>query len=131
MKRLNFYLIILFVFVAQQAVAQREGGNREERQQKLKAQKVAYITDHLNLTVEESQKFWPLYNEFEAKRDKILNDRHEISKNYNKGEQTLSDKELEKLTDDFLASFAAEAKLSQDYCTIFKTALPIKKGATV
>lgn len=35
--------------------------------EKLKALKVAFITERLELTQEEAQKFWPIYNAFEVR----------------------------------------------------------------
>jgi hypothetical protein len=43
---------------------------REKREQ-IKSIKVAYITNELSLTPEESAKFWPLYNAFEEKQQEI------------------------------------------------------------
>lgn len=40
-------------------------GTRKER---IKALKVAFITEKLNLTSEEAAKFWPVYNAFEEKQ---------------------------------------------------------------
>ena len=33
----------------------------------MKALKTAHITDQLDLTSAEAEKFWPIYNEFDAK----------------------------------------------------------------
>ncbi|MCF7568574.1 sensor of ECF-type sigma factor [Sabulilitoribacter arenilitoris] len=63
MKKILFILILL---VSVNAIAQR-GGKRE----KIKALKVAFITDKLNLTAKESQKFWPIYNAFEEETNAI------------------------------------------------------------
>jgi hypothetical protein len=47
------------------------GQNRMNRmdQDKMKAYKIAYITDRLDLTATEAQKFWPIYNEISDKID--------------------------------------------------------------
>lgn len=37
-------------------------GNNQEKREKIKIQKIAFITDNLDLTVEEAEKFWPVYN---------------------------------------------------------------------
>ncbi|MFT5752778.1 MAG: hypothetical protein ACI828_002040 [Flavobacteriales bacterium] len=44
---------------------------QKERQEKVKALKVAFITEQLDLTPAEAQKFWPIYNIFEDKMSKI------------------------------------------------------------
>ena len=37
-----------------------------QNEEKLKAQKIAFITQKLDLTPDESAKFWPLYNQMES-----------------------------------------------------------------
>lgn len=39
--------------------------------EKLKAAKVAYLSTRMNLNTTEAQQFWPLYNEYEDKKQKI------------------------------------------------------------
>lgn len=56
--------ILLFV---QFGFAQMERNkNFEENQEKIKAQKVAFITDRLDLSSEEAKLFWPVYEEHDA-----------------------------------------------------------------
>ena len=57
-------LIVLFLFGSFFASAQDKDGHRE----KIKALKTAYITEGLDLTPQEAQQFWPVYNEYEEKR---------------------------------------------------------------
>ena len=45
-----------------------------ERREKVKALKVAFITEKLELTTEEAQKFWPVYNAFDDNQAEL---RHE------------------------------------------------------
>src|ERR1700712_868052 len=73
MKRL--LLLISFAFSFLVGVAQN--GNR------LEALKIAYITKRLNLSPEEAQKFWPIYNQYAeelklARQDAIRNNKSEI-----------------------------------------------------
>lgn len=46
----------------------------KDKKEKVKALKVAYITEQLDLTTEEAQKFWPIYNAFDDKQSEL---RHE------------------------------------------------------
>jgi hypothetical protein len=73
MKR--FLLFTCFAFTILMGAAQN--GNR------LQALKIAYITKRLDLSPEEAQKFWPIYNQYaeELKRtrqDAIRNSKSEI-----------------------------------------------------
>ena len=61
---------IIFLLVASLSFSQ---GFKEKRE-KVKALKVAYITEQLELSTDEAQKFWPLYNAFDDKQADL---RHE------------------------------------------------------
>ncbi len=61
----NFLFILLATFCVETAIAQ-EGGN-----QKLDNAKIGLITNRLNLSAEQSQQFWPIYNEFDSKKKDI------------------------------------------------------------
>jgi hypothetical protein len=54
MKRFLLYLFIVFSVFS----GKSQNGNR------LEALKIAYITNKLNLSPEEAQKFWPVYNQY-------------------------------------------------------------------
>ena len=43
--------------------------HRKEMAEKIKVSKIAFITEELSLTPEEAEKFWPVYNEMEQKRE--------------------------------------------------------------
>ena len=68
MKRFLLYLlIVLSVFNGKS-----QNGNR------LEALKIAYITNKLNLSPEEAQRFWPIYNQY---ADELKSARVEAAKN--------------------------------------------------
>ncbi|MCR5561026.1 MAG: hypothetical protein K6F58_04320 [Bacteroidales bacterium] len=57
----KFATVLLALAVSFSAMAQKPGkGTDHER---FEAEKVAYITQQLSLTVEEAQAFWPVYNQ--------------------------------------------------------------------
>jgi len=45
--------------------------DKDERIERVKALRVAYISDRLDLTPEEAQKFWPVFNQFDDKMDDL------------------------------------------------------------
>lgn len=47
----------------------------KEKRERIKALKVSFITTELNLTSEESAKFWPVYNAFEEKEFVLRHDK--------------------------------------------------------
>ena len=62
MKTLAYALMLALISFS--ASAQR--GDCEQRMKKVKAEKAAYISQRINFSEEEAQKFWPVYNEYNA-----------------------------------------------------------------
>jgi hypothetical protein len=50
-------------------------------QEKIKAARIAFITERLGLTPEEAEKFWPVYREFTMKRQEIKQEFKDNRKN--------------------------------------------------
>lgn len=62
--KLKELFTLFLLFVATSLVAQV--GLREKKEQ-VKALKIAFITNELDLTTEEAVRFWPIYNKFDEK----------------------------------------------------------------
>ena len=45
--------------------------SQENKKEKIKALKIAYITKDLNLSSSEAEKFWPVYNSFDDKQSDL------------------------------------------------------------
>jgi hypothetical protein len=71
----NFLLILFFTAgIAFKGIAQDEG---QKGGNKLEALKIAYLTQKLNLSTEEAQRFWPIYNQFTNEIKKIRQEQKE------------------------------------------------------
>lgn len=63
--------------------------------EKIKAARIAYITDQLGLTPDEAEKFWPIYHEFSEKRMQLKKEYNQAKKNPDPGKtQEQRDQEL-------------------------------------
>ncbi|MBI5541174.1 MAG: hypothetical protein HY951_14000 [Bacteroidia bacterium] len=98
-----------------------------KKKEQIKAQKVSFITEKLQLTVEEAQQFWPIYNEKNKKSEEIDKEEKSIMQNYKKNKETLSNKDIEALSDKLIELEVASSKLDADYYVKFKKVLPITK----
>lgn len=58
--------------------------HRKEMAEKIKASKIAFITEQVSLSPEEAEKFWPVYNEMEQKREEST---RKIMERYRKNEE--------------------------------------------
>ncbi len=58
------YLLIIALFVGFLLPARAQDENKNDGGGRIEALKIAYITKKLNLSPEEAQKFWPVYNKY-------------------------------------------------------------------
>lgn len=114
-------LMILVTFFGVNVYSQ--GGNRGQIKEKAKAQKVAYITSQLELTESESQKFWPIYNEYEAEREGV---RKSMDIQFSRD---MSDKDAEELMYKLLDFKSKEIDIQKKYIQKMKSAIPPRKIA--
>jgi hypothetical protein len=90
--------IIILLFVVLPSFAQE--GEQEpivrdpKAQERIKAAHAAYLTERLDLTSEEAEKFWPVYREYTSKR-KDLRQRFKDAKSSGANEKKLLDLDLE------------------------------------
>lgn len=62
-------ILILFISISLNSFGQ-------DRHEKIKALKTAYITEQLSLTKAEAEKFWPIYNAYEVQREELKDEAH-------------------------------------------------------
>ncbi len=112
------YILCLFVLCAFLKVFPQGGKN-----EKIEALRVAFITDKLKLTTDESQKFWPVYNDYQ---DKLKAARQEFKK-----QPTIfaNDKEAQDYLDAELLLKNREYSLYKEYYEKIKKTIPIRKVA--
>jgi hypothetical protein len=101
--------------------------SREDRWEKMKAEKVAFLTTQLALTSAEAEKFWPVYNEMEKQRWDAQKARRELENKVSEAEESLSENEVVKLTRDFAGSMAKEGALMSGYNEKLLKVIPAKK----
>lgn len=65
---------ILLLFAVMQANAQQPQAplnNRQNAKDQIEALRIAFISQQLNLTPEEAQKFWPVYNAYRSESEAL------------------------------------------------------------
>lgn len=87
--------------------------------------RVAFINRKLELSTEEAEKFWPVYNEY---NDKIKAIRKNLRMNYRNKEGSLSEQEAEDLYQLDLKSKQAEVDVHKLYSDRIKNIIGVKKS---
>ncbi|GAB2486823.1 MAG: hypothetical protein EP311_09340 [Cytophagales bacterium] len=79
MKKIQSLLITLvLVLVTWESFAQRPGQIDPE---KLQAARIAFITTRIDLKPEQAEKFWPIFNEYNDKREATMRQIAELNRN--------------------------------------------------
>ena len=120
MKNLVFTSFFLLAFVA--ASFAQPGQKRED---KIEAFKIAFFTEKLQLTPEESKVFWPIFNQFENERD-ALKDKYDLD---NQKLELMSDKDVEAAIMQHIEMEEQLVKLRRDYVRRFMEVLSVRKVA--
>ncbi len=118
MKRL-FKILILscLIFCSGYSVAQ---GDKD----KVEAIRYNFINEKLKLTTNESEKFWPVYNEY---NDKVKALRKNLRQSLKKAPEEPSETEAEELYQLDIKTKQAEAELYKEYRGKIKTIIGAKK----
>lgn len=91
----------------------------EDRMQAIKAQKTAFITQRLDLTPAEAEKFWPVYNQYDKELEanrKEMRAMHQAVKN----DADLTEAEASATIDKEMAGRQKELDIQKKYAADFK-----------
>jgi Spy/CpxP family protein refolding chaperone len=117
--------ISLFFFITN--IFAQPGKGRHEDFEKYKAMKISFMTEQLELTPQEAQQFWPIYNEFEKKRFEFHQGRRSLEERVRKNYNTYSEDEFRKISYEMVDQFRKEYDLMKEYNEKFLKVLPAKK----
>lgn len=101
--------------------------SQTDTEKALKSEKVAFLTKKLDLTQDEAKKFWPLYDEYWAKKTKILNDRRKLADDFIQNINSITDKEAVDFANRYVESQKRESELIAEYNNLLLKILPPKK----
>ena len=126
-------LTCLMLFTSLGAFAQRPG-MRQQNREKIQAARIAFITNRLELTPEQAQTFWPIFNEYEAKKQ-------ELTKKYNQqkralagedGFRNMNEENATKMVDIYIEQKRAQLDLEEEYLKKFQTVIkPMQSWALI
>ena len=121
----KLFITLLFVGLSiTQAFYSQENPKKVDKE----AAKIAFFSNKLALTSEESKLFWPVVNEMEKElKDLRIKMKEQIKRS--KSETELSDKELESMMDARMELGKKQMDIKIKYHEKFKETLPIKKVA--
>jgi hypothetical protein len=114
--------------VVHSASAQNDSGGTNKSQRQLdiaaaRADRKAIVGANMNLTADQAKAFWPLYNAYEAKMDK-LDDRHAAEvKEYAEHYQTLTEGDASRKLNEVIAIRQARLDVQKEFVPKFRAAV--------
>lgn len=124
MKTKKILIPILALTISICAYAQKPDKN------KIKALKIAHITQELDLTEKEAQAFWPVYNANEDEREKLRSGSYKNFMKKKKPEE-ITEAEAKMLLDNTIKMEEAHLKLQKDYYAKLQKIFSAKKIMTL
>jgi hypothetical protein len=112
-------LLIIFFFLVCAGTLYAQKGQRIENA------KIAFLTDRLNLTTDQAQKFWPVYNEYDDKKKAIRKGMKELRTeglNF-----TATDEELLADLRKFMALKQQETDVEKEYFEKFQKVISVRQ----
>lgn len=105
----TYLLTFSFLFISLSIFSQRD-----DKYEKIKSLKIAYITEQLNLTPDEAKAFWPIYNNYTEKlKDLHHNELGKCRRKATEDQENLTEKES-------LELLKKETEINEQICTIKK-----------
>ena len=102
----------------------------QDWKEKLQSEKIAFLTMEMDITPQEAQTFWPVYNMVEKELDQA---RFEVIKSYKALAEAIDagkpSKEISTLLDKYLQAKAAQDKMDNSTAETYKGVLPVEKVA--
>ena len=125
-----FAFAVTFIMVGTACFAQdkRNDHKRHDNWEAIKAEKIGFITSKLDLSVEEAQAFWPVYN---AYMKEISSANRKVSHNLwslkAKKDEVIPDKEMVERINAYVAAKIDADAVFEKYSKEFLTVLPAEK----
>jgi len=95
----------------------------------IKTEKAYLIAQNLTLTADESDEFWPLYNDYNAALNVLLDERLALIKDYLDQHETMTNEQATTLADKLFAWEAKRLELKRTWFKKFTKVVPATKAA--
>ena len=126
MKTRNVISLLFVLLFAVSGFAQP----KQKPSERIDAMKVAYLTKKLELTSDEAEKFWPVYNDYQDKRDALREELLKAKRKVKNGDpNTLTDADYEAYLQAEITYQQKDAELLKDFIGRVRKVLSKRKVA--
>lgn len=130
MRRLYVLISVLALSMAAGAAMSAENRCQEDWKKKMMSEKIAFLSVEIDITPEEAQTFWPIYNQVNQERDKAM---ARIFRAYKELDEAIkegrSSKEIGNLLEKYLEAQEEQRKVESKVAERYGKVLPMDKIA--
>jgi hypothetical protein len=129
MNSFKYYAMkkVLYMIIAASFVTLISLKAQNPNLEKFSTYKIGFFTKKMNLTSQEAEKFWPVYNEYQKQKNLIQRDKLMMIRDFNQNESSLSDSQLTGMGDRLIKDLSDETSLAVDFHRKIKEILPPAK----
>ena len=131
MKALRLFITTTILCVAGMAVTvQAQDKRNDDWKQKMMSEKIAFLTNEMQITPEEAQSFWPVYKQIFKDKDEALKN---VFKTFRELEEAIengkSEKEIKRLLAAYLEAEQRQRDTDSQVAEQIGKVLPVEKTA--
>lgn len=94
---------------------------------RVKQVKIKFFSEKLDLSAKEAKQFWPIYHNYQSRKNRLANERKNIMHFYSENSSNMSEQEISKTLNRYIEIEKEETLLLERFNTKFKTVLPDDK----
>jgi hypothetical protein len=119
---MKYSVLILLLFFALKVA-----GQDTPAQNRVYKVKVQFFNEKLDLSTKEAGKFWPIYNDYQSRKNRLSNERKNIIKYFNQNKTNMSENEVNESLNRFIQIEKEITALLETYNNKFKEILSDEK----
>ena len=95
--------------------------------QRLQEEKKTFFTEHIGLTKSEASAFWPVYDDYQNRKNRIIAEKKTLMLYYLENKSNMKDPEITETLEKYIALEKQESELFVTFNTKFRSILPDEK----
>jgi len=129
MFRKALLLVVLAMALTVSAAVAGEDAYLELLKSDVRAEKIAIVTEVMEFTDAEAQRFWPVYREYDRQLQMIVDDRIRMIKHFAENYGTFNDKTAKKIAENALSLESRRTNLKRKFLPRFSKAVGARRAA--
>ena len=123
-------LAAMLLFSATASAQERKDGKDNAWRERIESMKIAFLTSEMDLTPQEAQNFWPVYNKAKEEMHEAM---HKVMKAFGEMDRAIqdgkTDKEISSLVHAYTTALADSKGLEEKYAKAYEKVIPPTKVA--